>query len=255
MIASLAMYDRAECQPANDRLWYLIRDGMRKAGQAAPDTLTRGAAAYWPAWTSPDLVLSQTCGLPYRARLHGTVTLIGTPDYGVEGCAPGYYRSVFVARKDDARTSLADFNGAKLAFNEDLSQSGWAATQTLVASHGLTFRPHLRTGGHVLAARAVAETRAEIAAIDVVTWAMIAQWDRFANDLKVVGQTDPTPGLPFIAAPGTDADALFRIISDAIAALPQADRDTLRLQSIVRIAPEAYLAMPIPPTPAALGFA
>lgn len=71
MIAALGMYDRAEVQPSNDRLWALIRVGLRATGLAVPDALTRGEGAYWPAWQSPDLVLSQTCGFPYRARLHG----------------------------------------------------------------------------------------------------------------------------------------------------------------------------------------
>jgi hypothetical protein len=29
-------------------------------------------------WLSPELYLSQTCGLPYRAALHGQVQLIAT---------------------------------------------------------------------------------------------------------------------------------------------------------------------------------
>lgn len=252
MIASLGMYDRAECQPANDRLWALIRDGLRAE---APDALTRGAGAYWGAWTAPDLLLSQTCGFPYRARLHGKVALIGTPDYGVEGCPPGFYRSVFVARKDNARNNLAEFDGANLAFNEDLSQSGWAAPQNHAKSLGLTLKPHLRSGGHLASARAVAEGRAEIAALDAITWAMIARWEGFAADLKVVGQTDPTPGLPYITALGNDIEGLFRIISAAIATLSPEDRDTLRLRGLVRIEPAAYLAVPTPPTPESLGLA
>ena len=254
MIASLGMYDPPECQSANDRLWALIRDGMRAGGLAAPDALTRGAAGYWDAWTAPDLILSQTCGFPYRARLHGKVALIGTPDYGVEGCAPGYYRSIFVARKDNPHSTLSDFDGAELAFNEDLSQSGWAAPQAHAKAQGLTFKPHLWTGGHVASARAVAEGRAEMAALDAVTWAMITRWEPFAADLKVVGQTDPTPGLPYIAALGSDTATLFRIIAAAITALAPADRDTLRLRGLVPIAPETYLAVPIPPTPLSLGF-
>ena len=254
MIASLAMYDRAEVQPANDRLWALIRDGMRAAGLAAPDALTRGAGAYWEAWQSPDLVLSQTCGYPYRAKLHGTVTLVGTPDYGVEGCPPGHYRSVFVARKDDPRDTLAAFDGAALAFNEDLSQSGWAGPMAHTMRLGLRLRPALRSGGHMLSARAVAERRADIAGIDAVTWAMILRHDAFAADLRVVGQTDPTPGLPFIAASDADADRLFPIIAKAIATLPEADRQTLCLHGFTRIPAEAYLAIPTPPSPEALGF-
>ena len=129
MIASLGMYDRAETAQANDNLWGLIRDRLRAEGHQAPDTLTRGSGAYWPAWEAPDLVFSQTCGFPYRARLHGTVTLIGTPDYGVAECPPGHYCSVFVARTDDDRGPLSAYSGAAFAFNDDLSQSGWAAVK------------------------------------------------------------------------------------------------------------------------------
>lgn len=254
MIASLGMYDRAECQPANDRLWALIRDELRAAGLPAPDALTRGGGAYWDAWQAPDLILSQTCGFPYRARLHGHVALIGTPDYGVEGCAPGHYRSVFVVRKDNPGTALADFNGARLAFNEGLSQSGWAAPQNHAAAHGLTLKPYLQTGGHLASARSVAEGKAEIAALDAVTWAMIARWEAFAADLKVVDETDPTPGLPYIAALGSDTALMFRAISAAIAALSPQDRDILRLRGLVRIEPATYLAVPMPPSPESLGF-
>ena len=141
MIASLGMYDRPQAQAANNRLWALIRDGMRAAAMPAPDTLTCGADAYWPGWTSPDLILSQTCGFPYRSRLHGHVTLIGTPDYAVAGCPPGYYHSVYLARADDPRRALAEFDSAAFAFNEALSQSGWAAPQNHAAALGLILRP------------------------------------------------------------------------------------------------------------------
>ena len=141
MIASLGMYDRPETAAANDRLWAGIRDGLRAEGIDAPDALTRGAHAYWDAWQSPGLVFSQTCGFPFRAKLHDQVTLIGTPDYALPGCPPGHYNSVFVARKDDPRASLAEFSGAAFAFNEDLSQSGWAAHRRYRRADMGTFGP------------------------------------------------------------------------------------------------------------------
>ncbi|MEO6299981.1 MAG: PhnD/SsuA/transferrin family substrate-binding protein, partial [Paracoccaceae bacterium] len=119
---------------------------------------------------------------------------------------------------------------------------------------GITLTPYLRSGGHLLSAKAVAEGRADIAAIDAVTWKMITRWETFANGLKVVGQTDPTPGLPYIATTGTDAAALFAVISTAISALSPEDRETLCLKGLVRIAAETYLAVPTPPTPADLGL-
>ena len=206
------------------------------------------------AWQNPDLTLSQTCGFPYRARLHGHVTLIGTPDYDVTGCPPGHYTSIFVARLDDPRGTLAQFNNATLAFNEDLSQSGWAAPQNHARTSGLTLRPTLRTGGHLLSARAVSQGHADIAAIDAVTWSMIQEWEPFGATLKAVGHTPPTPGLPYIAAPGANAALLFQIVTQAIAALPDADRSILRLKGLIQIPAETYLAVPTPPTPADLGM-
>ncbi len=249
MIASLGMYDFGAAVAANDRFWALIRDGLRAADQPTPDSLTRGDAAYWPAWQSPDLILSQTCGYPYRARLHHRVTYIGTPDYGVEGCPPGHYCSVFVVRKDDGRKTLAEFDGARFAFNDDLSQSGWAGPQTHAANLGVLLVPSVRSGGHRLSAVAVAEGRADIAAIDAVTWALMQPDEPTAPALRVLAQTAPTPGLPFIAAAGSDAGLLFDVITAAIAALAPEDRITLQLKGLCRIPLAAYLDVPNPPAP------
>ncbi|MDP3194887.1 phosphate/phosphite/phosphonate ABC transporter substrate-binding protein [Tabrizicola sp.] len=249
MIASLAMYDFGPAQAANDRLWALIRTGLRGRGIAAPEALIRGEHAYWDAWQSPDLLLSQTCGYPFRARLHGQVTYVGTPDYGVEGCAPGHYRSVFVARADDPRRTLVEFDAARFAYNEPLSQSGWAAPQTHAARLGIRLVPVVQTGGHRLSAKAVAEGRADIAALDAVTHALLQTVDPEAAALRVVGLTDPTPGLPYITAQGRDPQPIFDAVSEAIAALDPVHRDTLRLKGFVRLPVADYLAVPNPPAP------
>ena len=126
MIASLPMYDRPETRGPYDRLWARIRDELKllwadrpETGYPLPEALTHNGDP-WDHWQDPDLVLSQTCGLPYRSVLHPNVTLIGTPDYGLAGCPPGYYHSVFIARDPDA--TLADLAGHRFAYNEALSQ-------------------------------------------------------------------------------------------------------------------------------------
>ena len=249
MIASLGMYDFGPAQAANDRLWALVQDSLRDQGIDAPDALTRGETAYWDAWQSPDLFLSQTCGYPFRARLHDRVSYVGTPDYGVEGCPPGHYRSVFVARADDPRQTLTEFDGARFAYNEALSQSGWAAPQNHAAKLGLRLPPTLQSGGHRLSALAVAEGRADIAALDAVTYAMLQQVEPQVAGLRTVALTDPTPGLPYITAAGQDPEPIFTAVSEAIAALPASDRATLRLKGLVRIPLASYLAVPNPPSP------
>jgi ABC-type phosphate/phosphonate transport system substrate-binding protein len=242
------MYDRAETAGANDRFWALVAAGLHARGLDAPDALTRGDAAYWAAWRDPSLVLSQTCGFPYRAKLHDQVALVATPDYGIEGCPAGYYASVFVARADDART-LPEFRTARFAFNEGLSQSGWAAPQNHAATMGFQFPPGLETGAHLLSAQAVAEGRADLAAIDALTWRMIQRWEPMAAKLREVARTAPTPGLPYIAAKGADTEAVFQALETAVDRLSPEDRDALSLRGIVRIGAERYLAVPIPPSP------
>ena len=250
MIASLGMYDRAETAAANDRLWAGIRDGLRAHGLPAPEALTRGENAYWDAWTAPDLTFSQTCGYPFRARLHEHVTLIGTPDYGLPSCPPGHYNSVFIARRSDPRQTLTDFDHAGFAYNEPLSQSGWAAPQNHAASLGLHLPPCLQSGGHRLSALAVAEGRADIAAIDALTWELMTRHDGFTAQLKEIARTQPpTPVLPYIAAKGADADLHFAVTAAAIAALSDADKHSLHLRGLVRIPAASYLAVPNPPAP------
>ena len=241
MIAALGMYDLGDAAPANDALWGLIRDGLRAAGIAAPEVLTRGEGAYHAGWLSPDLVLAQTCGRPFRDQLQGKVTLIGTPDYGVQACPPGYYRSVFVARDDDRRAALQDFAQARFAFNAPDSQSGWAGPM----DHAPWLTPAVQTGGHRASAQAVADGRADLAALDAVTWWLLQRnLPGLTVALRVVDQTPPAPGLPLISAQGADAARIFGVVAQAIAALSGVDREALGLRGLVKIPASAYLALP-----------
>ena len=67
--------------------------------------------------------------------------------------------------------------------------------------------------------------------------------------LRVLAQTDPTPGLPYISAAGADAPALFAAIDGAIRDLSPDDRDLLGLCGLVAIPAGDYLAVPVPPAP------
>ncbi len=245
MIASLPMYDRPETAVANDRYWELIRSNLGREVRNAPLALTRGGDL-WDQWQSNDLILSQTCGLPYRKRLHGKVALVGTPVFDLE-CSPGHYYSIVIARKNDDRQSFGEFADAVIALNGWESQSGWAAPQNFASDHGFSFQRAYVSGGHGASALAVAEGAADITAIDAVTWKMLCRYDDFTNDLKVITQTTPTPTLPYITAIDTDTDALKRAISAAIDELSPEHREMLCLKGCTTIPPDDYLAVPTPP--------
>lgn len=245
MTASLPMYDTASTRAANDRLWDLIR----QAYGAGPPTLDRSTDPH-TTWEDPDLILSQTCGLPYRSGLHARVSLVGTPDYRVDGCPPGFYRSVVVVREDDPREDLRAFDGACLARNDARSQSGWAAIEGHLAENGFGYNfvgRTLDTGSHAASAQAVAERRADIAALDAITWRLLTRDTDVATDLRVLAVTRPTPGLPLISAQGRDTVRLFNAVDQAIKALSPKDRSRLLLRGIVAIPASAYLAEPLPP--------
>jgi ABC-type phosphate/phosphonate transport system substrate-binding protein len=232
------MYDRAETAAANDRLWSLVRERLGHG----PRTLTRDGT---PHWEDPGLLLSQTCSLPYRTILRDKVTLVASPVHDLP-CEKGFYFSVLIARAGDPRRTLAAFSGARLAINSPDSQSGWAAIEALARPAGIRFGSIAVTGAHRESARAVAEGRADLAAIDAVSWSMIARWDAFAEMLSVFARSDPTPSLPYITAPGTDPAPLRSALAQAIAALGPDDREALCLTDVVATDAGRYLALPLP---------
>ncbi len=245
MIASLGMYLRPETTVATDRFWCAIRDRLRAGGIDAPQDLAR-TDMFGGTWGAPDLVFSQTCGMPYRLDLHGKVKLFGTPDYGLEGCARGYYSSPFVVRADDPREDLRDFETAKFAYTHKSSQSGWAAAQNHVAVLGFQFQNLWASGGHLGSAIGVVNGDADISALDCVTWRMIQRYEDFADKLRVIAVTEPTPGLPYITRLDLDGDVMFDAVSGAINDLDATDRDVLYLKDLVRIPVAEYLAVPNP---------
>ena len=65
------------------------------------------------------------------------------------------------------------------------------------------FREELETGAHRASVVAVAEGRADVAAIDCRSWNIIQRFEPRARDVAVVGWTRRRKGLPYIAALGS----------------------------------------------------
>lgn len=239
MIASLPMYARPENRAAHDTLWFLIRDGLRARDVAAPDTLDHDID-YMAVWDREDLVLGHICNLPYRAKFQGKVTVIGASHYDLPDCTPGDYTSVFVVRADSPAQSPADMANARFACNALLSQSGYGAPQLWANSQGFSFGTPLITNAHRASIAAVAEGRADIAAIDSQTWWMDMQSNPQAQTLKVIGHMQNGPGMTFITRANQDPAPYFDAITSAIDNLPQPMRTTLNLRGIVALPQSAY---------------
>lgn len=248
MIANLMMYQRPQLVGAHNRYWVLIRAHLSRAGIDSPPLLSQDAEEFF-VWRHSKLILSQTCGMPYRTWLHQDVGLVGTPDFGVENCPPGYYRSAILVREDDPRTALPEFKRAIFAYNQTFSQSGYAAPYWHLQPSGFWFQNRLHTEQHLESARAVAEGRADIAALDAVSWRLTEKYESFAQSLRVLEWTTPTPGLPLITSKTMDADVIFHAVASAISELSAHDQNDLGLRGVVRIPKTDYLAIENPKVP------
>lgn len=234
MIASLPMYDWPEVTPHTNRLWSAISQELNAVGVNAPDELTRPVSDPWAGWYDPDLLLSQTCGLPYSARLVGKTTLLGAPDFDLGDVGPGDYFSMIIVPTDSNAKTLDDLKGRRFAFNMRESQSGWAALAALIdiPAH---FGDLVQSGAHRASVQAVAEGRADAAAIDAVSWALALRHDPAAQKVRILTRTPPTPGLPYITSltNGGARATMVSAIQRAIASLPADTRDALLLKGFV----------------------
>lgn len=245
MIASLMMYERTQLAHIHRRLWELIRVELNNLGIESPETLSQNADEF-SVWLNPELVLSQTCGMPYRTWLHGKVKLVGTPDYGVPGCEPGYYCSPIVVRKNDTRDTLLEFKDATFCFNQPFSQSGYAAPYWHAADFNFWFAQKFQSGSHLKSAIAVAKGQADIASLDAVTWRLIEQYEDVANQLRVLDWTTPTPGLPLITSLGQNQELILSAVDSALLKLEAQEKAALGIRCIVQIPSDEYMAIPNP---------
>ena len=241
-LAVLPMYDRPELRSATDALWAALREAIRDQGLDAPERLTRDGQMR-RLWAAPELVLGQTCGLPYVRGLQGRVGLVGAPDHGLEGCPPGWYRSALVVQAGGPVAGGAGLHGARPAINARDSQSGYAALMDAaadLAEAGRVFAEPVITGSHAASIAAVDEGRADVAAIDAVSWALALRHDGAAARLGVIGWTRPTPALPYITGRRGQTGPLAAAAVEAVTALDADTRAALMLEGVVRLDPEDY---------------
>lgn len=179
-------------------------------------------------WRRPDLLVSQTCGYPLMSGLHEHVQLIATPLFDAPGCTDADYSSVLITRSDAPFDTLEACRDARAAYNQDDSNSGMNVLRHAVAPlarGGRFFSEVNRTGSHLGSLRAVAEDRADIAAIDCVTFAFVRDdMPELARQVREIGWTAASPGLPLIAAntvPLAVIETLRAALNEAVAAQPE----------------------------------
>ncbi|MDY7535014.1 PhnD/SsuA/transferrin family substrate-binding protein [Pseudomonas sp. Bout1] len=175
-------------------------------------------------WRAPELLLTQTCGYPLMTELRGQVQVIGRPRYELPHSSAGTHCSLLLTRDDNPRSALADFYNSRGVINGHDSNSGMNLLRERLAplqQGGRFFAEVGISGAHRESLRWLREGRAELAAIDSVTFDYLA---RFAPDevagLRTVTRSAPSPTLPYISASGS-SEHLREAMNRALQDLPE----------------------------------
>ncbi|KQZ81954.1 phosphate ABC transporter substrate-binding protein [Mesorhizobium sp. Root157] len=200
-----------------------IRDMTGEAIAADPATLPPDDLDVQVLWRHPALLLAQTCWGPMEFGLSGHVQVIGQANYdGIEGGDGELYSSAIVIRSHGgahvsapsdghARIPLDLLRGKRFIYNDAESMSGINALKRDLEAMGESlalFSECAESGGHRVSIRAVAEGRADVAAIDCRSWALARRFEPAAAELAVVGWTGQRKGLPFISSRTTSPNVV-----------------------------------------------
>lgn len=246
--AGLPMYDLPELRWAHDAWWQALARGFAAAGlRDVPAALDR-SMPHRAQWSRPDLLFGQSCGYPLTHAFADRLQLVATPCYTAPGCDGSSYRSWVIVRDGSPVTWLEQLAGARVAINDRASQSGCNALRALVAplaKAGRFFDSVIETGRHLRSIEAVRENRADVAAIDCVTYGLLARHRPPALfGTRIIAAGPVAPSLPYVAAAGVDPEivaamqaGIRRALADPAAA---AAREALLIADCVFLPREAY---------------
>jgi ABC-type phosphate/phosphonate transport system substrate-binding protein len=197
-------------------------------------------------WLSPHLLLTQTCGYPLMTALRGRVRVIGRPRYELPDSSGGNHCSLLLTRADDPRRTLSALRGSRGVINGEDSNSGMNLLRHRLAPlhrDGQFFANVAISGSHRESLRWLRDDLADLAAIDSVTFAYLAQHAQAeVAGLRVLARTAFSPTLPYIAAAGTtdvQAEQLRQVMNQTLKELPEV-AETLGLQEVLPASESDY---------------
>jgi len=237
MLASLPMYDFPELASASAGWWAGLRRHFQAQGVTGlPDMLTSVADPI-AHWDGEPPIFSQTCGYPMTHMLAGKVRLLATPRYAAPGCAGPTYVSWVVVRNDDPAEDFADLRGRRPAYNGRDSQSGYNVLRALaapLATGGHFFGSGIESGAHRKSMALVKASKADVATIDCVSFALIAQVapEEIAG-LRVLCASAAAPALPYVTAASTDDSTAQRLQAGLLAACADPELAAIRRELLI----------------------
>lgn len=165
-----------------------------------------------------EIDLGWICGAPYLfKRAHGiplevlAAPVMSAPRYGAR---PVYFSDIIV-RAGSPYFAFDDLRGARWAYNEPQSYSGYHAVRHYLATRALDggfFGEAVASGAHARSVEMVLQNRAEASAIDSTVLEMLyASAPTLAQRLRVIETLGPGTMPPFVAGLHLAADLRAQI--------------------------------------------
>ena len=235
------MYLLPETAEATEALWRGVAQHLVAAGLADVPLGLRHDLDRLQSWRDPDLLFGQCCGYPLMTEFRCRLRAVAAPLYSAPGCRGATHCSFFIVARNSVAQHLADLRGRRFAFNSRDSNSGYNLPRLAfapLATAGRFFGETIETGSHAASLALVAGGKADAAAIDCVTHALLARHrPALVAATRILDRSAESPTLPFVTAAGVD-DRTLGALREALAAVTSdaglaAMREALLLAGVV----------------------
>lgn len=209
------MYDMPEVQGALNSLWAGLARHLKREGLSEVPDHIQHSRNLADLWDDPDLWFSQCCGYDIVRRYAGKLRPVATPHYGAPECKGSDYASNVVVAGDCEANDVLEMFGAVCVVNGFESHSGSNALKALVAPRnrdGRFFSKIKISGTHVASLEMIRIGEADVAAIDCVTYALLARFRPAAvAGTRKLGRTYRAPAIPYVTRWDDDDDRVERL--------------------------------------------
>jgi len=252
---SLPMYDFPEVAGSTARLVDALVEAYRAEGveAAVESALPTSHHDLMARWSGPEMLISQSCGLPFVEDLVGFTHTVGTFCWSGVSDERGWYRTVIVVSPECDASGLDELEGARPAVSNTQSLSGWCSLGVAVAAvadRADFLRPAVLTGSHVGSLAALQSGSADVASIDPGTFQLLARHrPESVAGIRRIGEGPSVPATPLLVsrALAVPIERSRQIVATALNAAGLSDaRADIGIDSFVVVPDEDYVSA-IPP--------
>ena len=229
-IAALPWYSFPATRAGLDAVWKETRSTLVGNGIGPLPAALSHSIPYAELFSNPHLVLSQCCGLDLYRSQTSNVMPLAVPHISALDVPEGYYFSYIVTQK------AANLDRPRIIINNRSSHSGHMAIRSWLTANGYNDFTLSESGSHAQSLLALKAGRADLAAIDALSWQHLD-----AEGLIILDQSEPAPAPPFIVGKQSTVPA-----EDLVAALDLAFArfgQTLGIGGVLPFHPERYVRM------------